>query len=133
GYIIYPERGRGEPESLILGTDPRRGLDFYDKPDGEALHLADWLGAIRSRSKPSCPAEAGVAAASAAHLGNRAAPAERGRKRGPAGAPGDLVGKPPSSPELIPIGEDGHAGCVPTTASPSRAGREGASTHDTTE
>ncbi len=72
GYVLYPERGRGESESMILGTDPRRGLDFYDKPDGEALHLADWLGAIRSRNKPACPAEAGVAAADAAHLGNRA-------------------------------------------------------------
>ncbi|WP_435006782.1 Gfo/Idh/MocA family protein [Tundrisphaera lichenicola] len=72
GYIIYSERGKGEVESLILGSDPRRGLDFYDKPDGETLHLADWLGAIRSRNKPSCPAEAGVASAAAAHLGNQA-------------------------------------------------------------
>ena len=72
GFLLYPERGRGGAESMILGTDPRRGLDFYDKPDGEKLHLADWLEAIRSRRKPACPAEAGVAAAAAAHLGNRA-------------------------------------------------------------
>ena len=71
-FILHPERGRGGAESMILGSDPRRGLDFYDKPDGERLHLADWVDAMRSRRKPSCPAEAGVAAASAAHLGNRA-------------------------------------------------------------
>ncbi len=71
-YVITPERGRGDVESMVLGTNPQRGLDFYDKPDGERLHLVDWLEAVRSRSKPSCPAEAGVAAASAAHLGNRA-------------------------------------------------------------
>ena len=71
-FLLEPERGRAGAESMILGTDPRRGLDFYDKPDGEKLHLADWLEAIRSRRKPACPAEAGVAAAAAAHLGNRA-------------------------------------------------------------
>ena len=84
GYVLYPERGKGEAESLILGTDPRRGLDFYDKPDGESLHLADWLEAIRSRRKPACPAEAGVAAAAAAHLGNRAYREDRVARWGPA-------------------------------------------------
>jgi predicted dehydrogenase len=71
-YLLEPERGRGQAESLILGTNPKRGADFYDKPDGESLHLADWLDAMRSRRKPACPAEAGVSAAAAAHLGNQA-------------------------------------------------------------
>ena len=58
--------------SLILGTDQRRGLDFYDKPDGELLHLANWVECIRDRSKkPTAPAESGVSAASAAHLANQ--------------------------------------------------------------
>src|SRR5262249_45413831 len=37
-YELTPERGRGQPEELVLGTG-RRGQDFYDKPDGELLHL----------------------------------------------------------------------------------------------
>jgi predicted dehydrogenase len=71
-YEITPERGRGEPEQWVLGTDPHRGRDFYDKPDGELLHLTNWVECVRSRNRPNCPAEAGVGAASAAHLGNRA-------------------------------------------------------------
>jgi predicted dehydrogenase len=70
--ILTPERNKGQAESIILGTNPARGADFYDKPDGELLHLTDWVEAIRARRKPSCPAEAGVEAAMAAHLGNRA-------------------------------------------------------------
>jgi predicted dehydrogenase len=71
-YEIHPERGKGETESLILGTDARRGRDFYDKPNGELLHLTNWIDCMRSRKRPVCPAEAGVNAAAAAHLGNRA-------------------------------------------------------------
>ena len=71
-YEIYPERGLGQPESLILGTDPHRGRDFYDKPDGELLHLTNWVECVRSRKRPNCPADAGIGAAAGAHLGNRA-------------------------------------------------------------
>jgi predicted dehydrogenase len=71
-YEITPERGRGEAEAWILGSDPRRGQDFYDKPDGELLHLTNWIECIRSRHRPNCPVEAGVSSAAAAHLGNRA-------------------------------------------------------------
>jgi hypothetical protein len=71
-YEIHPEGGKGKAEEWILGTDPHRGRDFYDKPDGELLHLTNWIECVRSRQRPHCPAEAGVSAASAAHLGNRA-------------------------------------------------------------
>jgi predicted dehydrogenase len=71
-YEIHPERGKGKYEELILGTDPHRGRDFYDKPPGELLHLTNWVECVRSRMKPNSPAETGVSAASAAHLGNRA-------------------------------------------------------------
>jgi predicted dehydrogenase len=71
-YELTPERGVGEPESLVLGTDARRGRDYYDNPDGELLHLTNWVACVRSRQRPNCPAEAGVAAAAAAHLANRA-------------------------------------------------------------
>src|SRR5262249_19882137 len=37
-YEIHPERGKGKEEELVLGTG-KRGQDFYDKPDGELLHL----------------------------------------------------------------------------------------------
>lgn len=70
-YELHPERDRGQPEELVLGTG-KRGRDFYDKPDGELLHLTNWVECVKSRKKPNCPAEAGVSAASAAHLANQA-------------------------------------------------------------
>jgi predicted dehydrogenase len=70
-YEIHPERGRGKYEEYVLGAG-KRGADFYDKPDGELLHLTNWIECVRSRKKPNCPAEAGVGAAAAAHLGNLA-------------------------------------------------------------
>ncbi len=72
GYRIFPERNQGKYEEMILGTDPARGRDFYDKPDGELLHLTNWVESVRSRHRPNAPAEAGVSSASAAHLGNLA-------------------------------------------------------------
>jgi predicted dehydrogenase len=70
-YEVIPDRGKKtlQPSSMILGTG-ERGLDFYDKPDGELLHLANWVECIRTRQKPTAPAEAGVSAAGAAHLAN---------------------------------------------------------------
>src|SRR5258708_36854283 len=70
-YELVPERGKGQAEELVLGTG-RKGQDFYDKPDGELLHLTNWVECVRSRERPTAPAEAGVSAAAAAHLGNRA-------------------------------------------------------------
>jgi predicted dehydrogenase len=70
-FEIDPERGRGRTEEVVVGAG-RRGLDFYDRPDGELLHLTNWIDSIRSRRPPNTPAEAGVSAASAAHLGNQA-------------------------------------------------------------
>ncbi len=72
GYIVFPERSSKTPKSeLILGEGPR-GADFYANPDGELLHLQNWVDCMRSRAKPNAPAEAGVSAVYAAHLGNRA-------------------------------------------------------------
>ena len=71
-YEIHPERGLGKAEEMVLGTDPKRGRDFYDKPDGELLHLTNWVDCMRRRKRPNCPAEAGAGSASAAHLGNQA-------------------------------------------------------------
>jgi predicted dehydrogenase len=70
-YEIHPERNKGKYEEYVLGTG-KRGQDFYDKPDGELLHLTNWIDCIKSRKTPNCPAESGVSAASAAHLGNQA-------------------------------------------------------------
>ncbi|MFO0877370.1 MAG: Gfo/Idh/MocA family oxidoreductase [Gemmataceae bacterium] len=70
-FELAPERGRGKPEEQVLGTGPK-GKDFYDKPDGEYLHLENWVQAIRTGKAPSAPVEAGVSAASAAHLANQA-------------------------------------------------------------
>jgi predicted dehydrogenase len=68
---LTPERGKGEVEELVIGSGPK-GRDFYEQPDGELLHLLNWVECIRSRARPVAPAEAGVSAASAAHLANRA-------------------------------------------------------------
>jgi predicted dehydrogenase len=71
-YELIPEKETVKAEDLILGKGPR-GRDFYDKPDGELLHLQNWIDAMRdSKKKPSAPVEAGVSAAAAAHLANKA-------------------------------------------------------------
>jgi predicted dehydrogenase len=53
----------------VLGKGPK-GADFYDQPYGELLHLSNWLECVRTRKTPLAPVEAGISAASAAHLGN---------------------------------------------------------------
>jgi predicted dehydrogenase len=71
-YEIHPERKKKiQPSEFILGDGPR-GADFYTNPDGEMLHLINWVECVRSRKTPNAPAEAGVGAASAAHLANLA-------------------------------------------------------------
>ncbi|HJT76429.1 MAG TPA: Gfo/Idh/MocA family oxidoreductase [Gemmataceae bacterium] len=70
-YEIHPERNRRSYEEWVLGTG-KRGQDFYDNPDGELLHLTNWVECVRSRKQPHAPVEAGVRAAAAAHLGNQA-------------------------------------------------------------
>jgi predicted dehydrogenase len=74
-YVITPElRSKtAKASELILSTEPKhRGADFYDKPDGELLHLTNWVESIKSRKPPTAPAEGGVGSASAAHLANMA-------------------------------------------------------------
>ncbi len=71
-YEIHPERKKKiEYSEWVLGSGPR-GADFYDKPDGELVHLTNWVECMRSRKTPTAPAEAGVSSASAAHLSNLA-------------------------------------------------------------
>ncbi len=70
-YEIHPEPGKGKYEAMILGQGAK-GADYYDKPDGELLHLTNWIECVRSRNKPNAPAEAGVSAVTGAHLGNQA-------------------------------------------------------------
>jgi len=71
-YEIHPDwNKKGKPEELVLGTG-RRGADFYDKPDGELLHLTNWIECVRTRRRANSPAESGVAAAAAALLSNQA-------------------------------------------------------------
>jgi predicted dehydrogenase len=70
-YELHPERGRGEYKELVLGSG-KRGQDFYDKPDGELLHLTNWIDCVRSRKTPTAPVAAGVSGAAAAHLANQA-------------------------------------------------------------
>lgn len=79
-YEIHPERrSKLKPSELVIGEGPR-GADFYNQPDGELLHLTNWIECIRTRQKPLCPAEAGVSAAAAAHLANIALRSENAAK-----------------------------------------------------
>jgi predicted dehydrogenase len=71
-YELHPEPGHSvEYSERVIGSGPR-GADFYDQPDGELLHLTNWVECIRSRQEPNAPVEAGVLAAEGAHLGNAA-------------------------------------------------------------
>ncbi len=71
-FELTPERGRTvKAVSEVLGTGPP-GADFYDKPDGELLHLTNWIDCVRSRKEPVAPVRAGVTSAAAAHLANEA-------------------------------------------------------------
>jgi predicted dehydrogenase len=80
-YEIHPERKRAsdntwltptvEASERVLGQGPR-GADFYENPNGEVLHLQNWIDAVRNRKPPVAPVEAGVSAAAAAHLANQA-------------------------------------------------------------
>ncbi|HJZ91497.1 MAG TPA: Gfo/Idh/MocA family oxidoreductase [Gemmataceae bacterium] len=74
-YILTPElrNKKAKAEEVIASMEPKhRGADFYDKPDGELLHLTNWVESIKSRKAPTAPAEGGVSSASAAHLANLA-------------------------------------------------------------
>jgi predicted dehydrogenase len=81
-YEIHPERKRAAGvapaaapslaySEWVIGEGPR-GADFYTQPNGELLHLANWIECVRSRKQPNAPVEAGVRAAASAHLANRA-------------------------------------------------------------
>ena len=72
-YILDPEpgQGRGGRVEKVVGTDKHRGRDFYDIPDGELLHLTNWVDCIRTRKTPNAPVEAGVSSVTPAHLGNK--------------------------------------------------------------
>jgi predicted dehydrogenase len=81
-YEIYPEHRRAsglapaEPAKIEysewnLGGDPK-GADYYKDPNGELVHLANWIECVRSRRQPNATVEAGVRAAASAHLANRA-------------------------------------------------------------
>jgi hypothetical protein len=64
---------KGTPQEVVTATQPKhRGADFYDVPDGELVHLTNWIECIKSRKRPTAPAESGVSSASAAHLSNLA-------------------------------------------------------------
>ena len=94
GYQVIPERKSKVPASeMILGSGPR-GADFYDKPDGELIHLTNWIDCIRTRKQPTAPIEAGVSAASAAHLANIA------MREGGAATWSDVINPPSNSRKI---------------------------------
>lgn len=70
--IVTPERNSKTPKTELIPGEGPRGADFYDQPNGELLHLTNWIECVRSRATPNAPAEVGVQAVYAAHLGNQA-------------------------------------------------------------
>ncbi len=56
-------------ESMVTGTGPV-GADFYSDYDGAALHIGDWVSAIREGREPVDDVRAGVQAAAVCHYGN---------------------------------------------------------------
>jgi predicted dehydrogenase len=72
GYQVIPERRSQVPASESWASEGARGADFYPQPDGELLHVTNWVDCMRTRQAPSAPVEAGVQSALAAHLSNQA-------------------------------------------------------------
>ena len=71
-YEVHPERGKDvKARQRVDGERDLRGLDFYDSVDGALYHLTNWVECIRSRKRPTCPAEDGVRSAASAHLANQ--------------------------------------------------------------
>ncbi len=73
-YEVTPQRPNSEPiapvsDSMISSEGPV-GADFYSDYDGAALHLGDWLSAIREGRDPVDPVSEGVKAAAVCHAGN---------------------------------------------------------------
>jgi len=72
-YEFIPERMKPGRIDKILSKKPtHRGADFYDEPDGEKIHLENWLSCVKSRQNPTAPIDAGVLGAEAAQLANLA-------------------------------------------------------------
>ena len=72
-YEFHPERARkGVEYSEFVPGKSYRGADFDSNVDGGYEHMKNFIDCVRSRKKPRAPAEAGVSAASGAHLGNLA-------------------------------------------------------------
>ncbi len=68
GFSVYPE-GVVPREKTHF---PPPTLEMKSAEDGTVAHLRNFLDCVRSRAVPNAPVEAGVAAARAAHIGNRA-------------------------------------------------------------
>ena len=60
-----------KPSKLIVGNGPK-GADFDDGLDSDLLHLTNWVQCMRSRKKPTAPAEAGALSAVASQMANQA-------------------------------------------------------------
>lgn len=65
GYAIYPE-----VTSFANGYPPAT-VTVKSREDGTINHMRAFLECVRSRQQPNAPVTAGIAAARAAHIGNR--------------------------------------------------------------
>jgi predicted dehydrogenase len=84
---IYIDRGRyeitgqketsGEIIEQEIASEGERGGDDYPDFNATALHLQDWVDAIRNRTVPSCPPEEHLPTCEICHYGNIAYLEER--------------------------------------------------------
>ncbi len=68
GFAVYPE-GIVPPERTYL---PEPETAMKSVRDGTVDHVANWLACVRDRKEPNAPVRLCAAAATAAHLGNKA-------------------------------------------------------------
>jgi predicted dehydrogenase len=67
-YELYPVDSKDKPESVVIDEKPK-GYDAT-RDEQDLAHLQNWVDSVRSRTQPHCPAEVGVSAAAASHMGN---------------------------------------------------------------
>lgn len=68
GFAVYPE-GIIHAEKTQM---PEPSIQMPSEKDGTIAHLSNFLDCVRSRATPNAPVTAGIAAARAAHIGNKA-------------------------------------------------------------
>ncbi len=69
-FEVTPQgKSKAQPDSMVV-SQGSKGQGNYPDYNAAALHIADWLEAVRERRDPVEPVEEGVRAANVCHYGN---------------------------------------------------------------